>query len=63
MDTTTSLKMTTLAIQSLFSYVEDENLAAIKLHLDKFREVDSRSEVRPCGDAAPCAVLSGCVHN
>ncbi|XP_067098892.1 kinase D-interacting substrate of 220 kDa B isoform X1 [Osmerus mordax] len=44
MDTTTSLKMTTLAIQSLFSYVEDENLAAIKLHLDKFREVDSRSE-------------------
>uniref|UniRef100_UPI003AAFE9B9 kinase D-interacting substrate of 220 kDa B isoform X2 n=1 Tax=Centroberyx gerrardi TaxID=166262 RepID=UPI003AAFE9B9 len=44
MDTTTSLKLTTLAIQSLFSYVEEENLAAIKAHLDKFREVDSRSD-------------------
>ncbi|KAM3870880.1 kinase D-interacting substrate of 220 kDa B isoform 2-T2 [Diretmus argenteus] len=44
MDTTTSLKMTTLTIQSLFSYVEEENLAAIKAHLDKFREVDSRSD-------------------
>ena len=45
MDTTTSLKMTSLAIQSLFSYVEEENLAAIKAHLDKFRDVDSRSDV------------------
>ncbi|XP_071353793.1 kinase D-interacting substrate of 220 kDa B isoform X4 [Trachinotus anak] len=44
MDTTTSLKMTSLAVQSLFSYVEDENLAAIKAHLDKFRDVDSRSD-------------------
>ncbi|XP_029348924.1 kinase D-interacting substrate of 220 kDa B isoform X2 [Echeneis naucrates] len=44
MDTTTSLKMTTLAVQSLFSYVEEENLAAIKAHLDKFRDVDSRSD-------------------
>uniref|UniRef100_A0A8C9YZD4 Kinase D interacting substrate 220 n=1 Tax=Sander lucioperca TaxID=283035 RepID=A0A8C9YZD4_SANLU len=44
MDTTTSLKMTSLAIQSLFSYVEEENLAAIKAHLDKFRDVDSRSD-------------------
>lgn len=45
MDTTTSLKMTSLAVQSLFSYVEEENLAAIKAHLDKFRDVDSRSDV------------------
>lgn len=45
MDTTTSLKMTSLAIQSLFSYVEEENLAAIKAHLDKFKDVDSRSDV------------------
>ncbi|XP_058470993.1 kinase D-interacting substrate of 220 kDa B isoform X3 [Solea solea] len=44
MDTTTSLKMTSLAVQSLFSYVEDENLVAIKAHLDKFRDVDSRSD-------------------
>ncbi|XP_031703647.1 kinase D-interacting substrate of 220 kDa B isoform X1 [Anarrhichthys ocellatus] len=44
MDTTNSLKMTSLAIQSLFSYVEEENLAAIKAHLDKFRDVDSRSD-------------------
>ncbi|XP_071183252.1 kinase D-interacting substrate of 220 kDa B isoform X2 [Salvelinus alpinus] len=44
MDTTTSLKMTTLAIQSLFSYVEEDNVPAIKAHLDKFKEVDSRSE-------------------
>uniref|UniRef100_A0A8C9YTF6 Kinase D interacting substrate 220 n=1 Tax=Sander lucioperca TaxID=283035 RepID=A0A8C9YTF6_SANLU len=36
--------MTSLAIQSLFSYVEEENLAAIKAHLDKFRDVDSRSD-------------------
>ncbi|KAM6973393.1 kinase D-interacting substrate of 220 kDa B isoform 2-T2 [Aplochiton taeniatus] len=44
MDTTSSLKMTTLAIQSLFGYVEEENLPAIKAHLDKFREVDGRSD-------------------
>uniref|UniRef100_A0A671YRW0 Kinase D interacting substrate 220 n=1 Tax=Sparus aurata TaxID=8175 RepID=A0A671YRW0_SPAAU len=44
MDTTTSLKMTSLAIQSLFTYVEEENLAAIKTHLDKFKDVDSRSD-------------------
>ncbi|XP_059908462.1 kinase D-interacting substrate of 220 kDa B isoform X1 [Gadus macrocephalus] len=44
MDTTTSIKMTTLAIQSLFSHVEEENLAAIKAHLDKFKEVDGRSD-------------------
>lgn len=37
--------MTSLAVQSLFSYVEEENLAAIKTHLDKFRDVDSRSDV------------------
>ena len=45
MDTSTSLKMTSLAVQSLFSYVEEENLAAVKAHLDKFRDVDSRSDV------------------
>lgn len=45
MDTTTSLKMTSLAVQSLFSYVEEENLEAIKAHLDKFKDVDSRSDV------------------
>ncbi|XP_051242015.1 kinase D-interacting substrate of 220 kDa B isoform X4 [Dicentrarchus labrax] len=44
MDTTTSLKMTSLAVQSLFSYVEEENMAAIKAHLDKFKDVDSRSD-------------------
>ncbi|XP_035467273.2 kinase D-interacting substrate of 220 kDa B isoform X1 [Scophthalmus maximus] len=44
MDTTTSLKMTSLAVQSLFSYVEEENLAAVKAHLDMFRDVDSRSD-------------------
>ncbi|XP_049597225.1 kinase D-interacting substrate of 220 kDa B isoform X2 [Syngnathus scovelli] len=44
MDTTTSLKMTSVAVQSLFNYVEEENLAAIKAHLDKFRDVDSRSD-------------------
>lgn len=37
--------MTSPAVQSLFSYVEEENLAAIKAHLDKFRDVDSRSDV------------------
>ena len=37
--------MTSLAIQSLFTYVEEENLAAIKTHLDKFKDVDSRSDV------------------
>ncbi|KAJ3613827.1 hypothetical protein NHX12_020073, partial [Muraenolepis orangiensis] len=45
MDTTASLKMTTVTIQSLFSYVEEENLPAIKAHLDKFREVDGRSDI------------------
>ncbi|XP_036840721.1 kinase D-interacting substrate of 220 kDa B isoform X5 [Oncorhynchus mykiss] len=44
MDTTTSIKMTTLAIQNLFGYVEEENLAALKAHLDKFKEVDGRSD-------------------
>ncbi|CAL9686452.1 unnamed protein product [Knipowitschia caucasica] len=44
MDTTTSLKMTSLAVQSLFGYVEEENLPAIRAHLDKFRDVDSRSD-------------------
>lgn len=46
MDTTTSIKMTTLAIQNLFGYVEEENLAALKTHLDRFKEVDGRSDVR-----------------
>ena len=46
MDTTTSIKMTTLAIQNLFSYVEEENLSALKVHLDRFKEVDGRSDVR-----------------
>ncbi|KAM8831907.1 kinase D-interacting substrate of 220 kDa B isoform 2-T2 [Spinachia spinachia] len=44
MDTTTSIKMTTLAIQNLFSYVEEENLNALKAHLDRFKEVDGRSD-------------------
>ncbi|MEQ2160561.1 hypothetical protein GOODEAATRI_000474 [Goodea atripinnis] len=44
MDTTTSLKMTSLAVQSLFSYVEEENLVAVRAHLDKFRDVDCRSD-------------------
>ncbi|XP_034531507.1 kinase D-interacting substrate of 220 kDa B [Notolabrus celidotus] len=44
MDTTTSLKMTSLAVQSLFGFVEEENLAGLKAHLDKFRDVDSRSD-------------------
>ncbi|KAM6915339.1 kinase D-interacting substrate of 220 kDa B-like isoform 3-T3 [Xenentodon cancila] len=44
MDTTTSIKMTTLAIQNLFSYVEEENLAALRVHLDRFKEVDGRSD-------------------
>ncbi|KAM8834165.1 kinase D-interacting substrate of 220 kDa B isoform 2-T3 [Synchiropus picturatus] len=44
MDTTTSLRMTSLTVQSLFSYVEEENLAAMKALLDKFRDVDSRSD-------------------
>uniref|UniRef100_H3DQP1 Kinase D-interacting substrate 220b n=1 Tax=Tetraodon nigroviridis TaxID=99883 RepID=H3DQP1_TETNG len=42
--TTTSIKMTTLAIQNLFGYVEEENLAALKAHLDRFKEVDGRSD-------------------
>ncbi|XP_028858461.1 kinase D-interacting substrate of 220 kDa B isoform X3 [Denticeps clupeoides] len=44
MDTTTSIKMTTIAIQNLFGYVEEENLAALKAHLDKFKEVDGRND-------------------
>uniref|UniRef100_A0A8C2FWZ9 Kinase D-interacting substrate 220a n=1 Tax=Cyprinus carpio TaxID=7962 RepID=A0A8C2FWZ9_CYPCA len=36
--------MSSLTTQSLFSYVEEENLSAIKAHLDKYREVDTRSE-------------------
>ncbi|XP_059212056.1 LOW QUALITY PROTEIN: kinase D-interacting substrate of 220 kDa B [Centropristis striata] len=44
MDTTTSIKMTTLAIQNLFSYVEDENLPALRNHLERFKEVDGRSD-------------------
>uniref|UniRef100_A0A3P8TL24 Kinase D-interacting substrate 220b n=1 Tax=Amphiprion percula TaxID=161767 RepID=A0A3P8TL24_AMPPE len=36
--------MTTLAIQNLFSYVEEENLSALKAHLDRFKEVDGRSD-------------------
>ncbi|XP_028296274.1 kinase D-interacting substrate of 220 kDa B isoform X2 [Gouania willdenowi] len=44
MDTTTSIKMTTLAIQNLFSYVEEENLPALRAHLDRFKEVDGRSD-------------------
>ncbi|XP_058468960.1 kinase D-interacting substrate of 220 kDa B isoform X4 [Solea solea] len=44
MDTTTSIKMTTLAIQNLFSYVEEENLSAVRAHLDRFNEVDGRSD-------------------
>lgn len=45
MDTTTSLKMASLAVQSLFNYVEEEDLPAIIAHLEKFRDVDSRSDV------------------
>lgn len=52
MDTTTSIKMTTLAIQNLFSYVEEENLAALRVHLDRFKEVDGRSDVRTPGRPA-----------
>ncbi|TRY55853.1 hypothetical protein DNTS_035050 [Danionella cerebrum] len=44
MDVSASLKMSSLSTQSLFSYVEEENLSAIKAHLDKYREVDTRSE-------------------
>ncbi|TDH00834.1 hypothetical protein EPR50_G00192350 [Perca flavescens] len=44
MDTTTSIKMTTLAIQNLFGYVEEENLAALRAHLDRFKDVDGRSD-------------------
>uniref|UniRef100_A0A3B3QCK0 Kinase D interacting substrate 220 n=1 Tax=Paramormyrops kingsleyae TaxID=1676925 RepID=A0A3B3QCK0_9TELE len=36
--------MTTTAIQNYFSYVEEENLLAIVTHLEKFKEVDSRSD-------------------
>ncbi|XP_043999072.1 kinase D-interacting substrate of 220 kDa B isoform X3 [Gambusia affinis] len=44
METTSSLKMTSLVVQSLFSYVEEDNLDAIRTHLDKFRDVDCRSD-------------------
>ncbi|XP_055088396.1 kinase D-interacting substrate of 220 kDa B-like isoform X1 [Periophthalmus magnuspinnatus] len=44
MDTTTSIKMTTLAIQNLFVLVEEENLAGLKAHLDRYKEVDGRSD-------------------
>ncbi|KAK3563407.1 hypothetical protein QTP86_026229, partial [Hemibagrus guttatus] len=44
MDTTSSLKMTAMASQSIFSYVEEENLPAVKAYLDKHRDVDSRSD-------------------
>lgn len=55
MDTTTSMKMTSLAVQSLFSYMEEEDLAAVKAHLDKFRDVDCRSDVsHPVSQQAPC---------
>uniref|UniRef100_H3C709 Kinase D interacting substrate 220 n=1 Tax=Tetraodon nigroviridis TaxID=99883 RepID=H3C709_TETNG len=36
--------MTSVAVQSLFTFVEEDNLAAVKAHLDKFRDVDSRSD-------------------
>ncbi|KAM4549512.1 kinase D-interacting substrate of 220 kDa B-like [Fundulus diaphanus] len=36
--------MTSLAVQSLYIYVEEENLAAVRAHLDKFRDVDCRSD-------------------
>lgn len=45
MDTTSSLKMTAVASQSIFSHVEEENLPALRAYLDKHREVDSRSDV------------------
>ncbi|XP_051502627.1 kinase D-interacting substrate of 220 kDa B-like isoform X2 [Myxocyprinus asiaticus] len=44
MDMSTSLKMSSMTTQSLFSHVEEENLLAIKVHLDKYKEVDTRSE-------------------
>ncbi|XP_060790078.1 kinase D-interacting substrate of 220 kDa B isoform X2 [Neoarius graeffei] len=44
MDTTSSLKMTVMASQSIFSHVEEENLPALRAYLDKHREVDSRSD-------------------
>ncbi|XP_022528556.2 kinase D-interacting substrate of 220 kDa B isoform X2 [Astyanax mexicanus] len=44
MDTTSSLKMTAVAVQSIFSHIEEENLSAVRAYLDKYREVDSRSE-------------------
>lgn len=45
MDVTTSLKMSSMTTQSLFSYVEEENLSALKAHLDKYKDVDTRSDV------------------
>ncbi|XP_056623939.1 kinase D-interacting substrate of 220 kDa B isoform X2 [Triplophysa dalaica] len=44
MDVTTSLKMSSMTTQSLFSYVEEENLSALKAHLDKYKDVDTRSD-------------------
>lgn len=58
MDTTTSIKMTTLAIQNLFSYVEDENLAALRAHLDRFKEVDGRNDVRLPSPTHPLSTLT-----
>uniref|UniRef100_A0AAR2JD25 KAP NTPase domain-containing protein n=1 Tax=Pygocentrus nattereri TaxID=42514 RepID=A0AAR2JD25_PYGNA len=36
--------MTAMAVQSIFSHVEEENLPAVRAYLDKYREVDSRSD-------------------
>ncbi|XP_066530233.1 kinase D-interacting substrate of 220 kDa B isoform X1 [Hoplias malabaricus] len=44
MDTTGSLKMTAMAAQSIFCHVEEENLTAVRAYLDKYQEVDSRSD-------------------
>uniref|UniRef100_W5NJH2 Kinase D-interacting substrate 220a n=2 Tax=Lepisosteus oculatus TaxID=7918 RepID=W5NJH2_LEPOC len=44
MDSTCSLKMTSLATQSLLTYVEEENVVALKALLEKYKEVDERNE-------------------
>ncbi|MBN3310300.1 KDIS Kinase, partial [Amia calva] len=44
LDTTSSLKMTSLATQSLLTYVEEENIVALKALLEKYKEVDERNE-------------------
>uniref|UniRef100_A0A8C6LHY3 Kinase D interacting substrate 220 n=1 Tax=Nothobranchius furzeri TaxID=105023 RepID=A0A8C6LHY3_NOTFU len=36
--------MTSVTVQTLFGYVEKEDLASIKAHLDEFRDVDCRSD-------------------